>query len=267
MKKIISLCSVLIVLALVVTLFTACDDKTNDETTTTTPEAVGDVATGYTAELGDASVVIKNNGEVVQTLNYPITDTPDFDMEYAKEHNEFLDMNFDGVLDYYIAHSAKDGVIKFYCWLYNDTAKKFEYSVMLSALTNISIDAENHRVLSTSFLSGEAKIIPYHWVDGRLVKDEEFDVDNDADITNVVEENAIGTDKTTVAEPKPEKTTKKENNKNNNNNNNNTGDKNDAQENQTTTKANKPANTTTTAPNEDSGIILDKGSLNDDGWF
>ena len=95
MKKIIALCSVLVALALIVTMFTACGDKTEDETTTTTTTESSVEIGGVTVEVGTESAVIKEDGFVVQTLKYPKDSDVKFDLEYAKEHYEFIDFNDD----------------------------------------------------------------------------------------------------------------------------------------------------------------------------
>ena len=125
----------------------------------------------------------------------------------------------------------------------------------MSTLKNLSVDAEKQLILSKTVKDGVTNIVSYHWVDGELVIKETYNDQNaeiPEEITKVVEENAIGTDKTTTEKSEKEETTKK----------NNSGSSN----NKTTTKVNKPANTTTTAPNEDK-IVLETGDLNADGWF
>ncbi len=251
MKKIIALCSVLLALAIIVTAFTACGDKPEDNTTTTT-EAASEKS-GFSVELEETQAVVKKDGKEFQTLKYPINTGMKFDMAYATKNNAFLDMNFDGEPDFYIAISAENGVINYYCWLYNATSKQFDYSVILSALKNISIDADNHRVLSSVVVDGEDHVFSYKWVDGQLLLDTDYSEDNGGipeDVTQVANDNAIGVEKTTSASEK-EETTKKNGS---------------SSDNKTTTKANKPANTTTTAPNKQNGIVLETGNAND-GWY
>lgn len=262
MKKIIMLCSVLVMLALIVTMFTACGDKTEDETTTTTVEnqSAATEEIGFTAVIGDAEANVKKDGEDFQTLKYPNNPNVTFDKAYAEKHYEFLDMNFDGQPDFYIAISSIDGDVSYYCWLYNATTNQFDYSVILSALKNISVDAENHRVLSTVKNGDSSVVVSYHWVDGDLVLEKKYDSSSvPEEITKVVEENAIGTDKpTTKPSSDSKETTKKADNSNNDKpvNNESTA---------STTKVNKPANTTTTKPHS-GGVELATDDI-DDGWY
>ncbi len=259
MKKIITICSLIMALAIIVTAFTACGDNTEKETTTDEPIAAG---TDFIAEINKTETVIKKDGEVYQTLEYPKNSGVKFDKKYAEKHNAFIDMNFDGKKDFYIAVSSVDGVISFYCWLYNDTSKIFEYSELLSALKNISVDADNHRILSDVMVDGEKHVFSYKWVDGQLILDSDYSDDNGGipeEVTKVVTNNAIGTQSTTSSKPGKEETTKK----------------NSSDSNKTTTKVNKPANTTTTTSNNGANnnsnnggaVVLETGSLNSDGWY
>ena len=257
MKKIISLSAVIIALALIITMFAACGDKTEGDTTVPVAsdmDAAVDVnVAGFTVEIGDTQAIVKKDGKEFQTLKYPSNPNFSFDKTYAQAHNEFLDMNFDGQPDFYIAASSVDGVIHYYCWLYNATTNQFDYSIILSALKNISVDAANHRILSTVNSDGTTAVISYHWVDGDLVLEKKYDNSTvPEEITKVVEENAIGVDKTTSTSTENNKTTTKVN----------SADKNNTT---STTKANKPANTTTTKVNN-SGVMLGTGDM-DEGWY
>ena len=256
MRKIFALCSVLVALAVVVTMFTACGDKTEDETTTTESKVeVGSV----TVEIGTDAAVIKEDGFVIQTLKYPKDSDVKFDIEYAKEHYEFIDFNFDGVDDFYIAVSRENGIINYYCWLYNETSKFYEYSKDLSALKNISVDAEKHLIVSKIADGSSEKISCYKWVDGVLTLDKTYDSSKDEipeDVTNAVTNNSIGVNKnpetnkvetTKKNSSESKETTKKQNNTND------------------TTK--KPLNTTTTQAQQQDGVVLNTNANIDDGWF
>lgn len=250
MKKIITLCSVLLVLALIVTAFTACGDKTEDNTTTTTQSSASE-KTGFSVKIEESQAVIKKDGKEFQTLKYPINSGMKFDLDYATKNNAFLDMNFDGEPDFYIAISSENGVTNYYCWLYNATTKEFDYSVILSALKNISIDADNHRVLSSIVVDGEDHIFSYKWVDGQLLLDTDYSDENGGipeEVTQAANDNAIGVEKPTSSDSK-EDTTKKDGSGNNKPSN-----------------PNKPANTTTTAPNKNNGVVLETGDPNA-GWY
>lgn len=266
------LCSVLVILALVVTMFTACGDKPDDEktstTTTTTSSSVNNQTeyideNGFSVIIGDTEAVVKKDGKEFQILKYPNNPNVTFDKAYAEKHYEFLDMNFDGQPDFYIAINAIDGDVSYYCWLYNATTNQFDYSIILSALKNISVDASNHRVLSTSKSSGSTVVFSYHWVDGDLVLEKKYDSSSvPEEITKVVEENAIGTDRpTTNSSSDSAETTGKTNKPNKPNN-----DKPEDNATNSTTKVKKPAITTTTNPDLGDGVMLATGDI-DEGWY
>lgn len=260
MKKIIMLCSVVVALALIVTMFTSCSDKADVETTTTTAEnqLPPSSESGFTVEIGDTQAVVKKDGKEFQVLKYPNNPNVIFDKAYAEAHNEFLDMNFDGQPDFYVAVSAADGDIIYYCWLYNGTSNQFDYSVILSALKNLSVDAENHRIISTVKKDDSTTVYSYHWVDGELVLEKKYDDSSvPEEITKVVEENAIGVDKPTSAPSTDSKETTDKSGKPN---------KPAESQTQSTTKVNKPANTTTTRPQSSGGVQLATGDM-DEGWY
>lgn len=194
MKKIISLCSVILVFALMITVFTACGDNTEENTTTqATEETIA--AEGYSVLVGEASATVYKDGKEFQVLKYPLNSGVTVDLAYASKNKEFIDMNFDGVQDLYIAASNSNGIISYHCWLYNVTAEQFDYSVILSALQNISVDAENHRILSNSVVGGVEHVFSYRWVDGQLRFDTDYNEEDGGipeDVTQVVADNAIG---------------------------------------------------------------------------
>ncbi|MBE6795007.1 MAG: hypothetical protein E7533_00285 [Ruminococcaceae bacterium] len=214
MKKIIASCSVLLALSLVFALFAGCGGKGDDGNTTTTKNNTVTI-NGLTAEIEKTSATIKKDGEVFQKLEYPVNPDFKFDLEYAKSHYEFKDMNFDGVPDFYIAASKEGDVISFMCWLFNDTNKTFEYSIILSSLKNISVDTENQRIYSTINFEGVEKVVAYKWVDGSLDFDKQYDNSSDTipeDVAGNVQSNSIGVnaetsadDETTTKAPKPSK--------------------------------------------------------------
>ncbi|MBR4287117.1 MAG: hypothetical protein IKT55_05385 [Clostridia bacterium] len=261
MKKIFALCSLIICVSLVLTVFVSCGKGEKNDPTDANESNVVSVTNGefvFNAEVGAESTVIKNNGEEYQTLNYPTNAGYPFDLAYAQSHAEFKDMNFDGQPDFYIAVSVNGETIYYYCWLFNATTKKFDFSVSLSGLTNISVDSDNQVIYSTNTASGEVKIVAYVWANGQLTLKEVYDNEDDTippEVTEAAQQNAIGTvtkPAKTTSTP-AEKTTKAD--KNNSSSDGST----------TTTKQNKPLNTTTTAPGRD-GIEVLTGNIND-GWY
>lgn len=260
MKKIFALCSLIICVSLVLTVFVSCGKDTDNNDDQTNESNIVSVTNGdfvFSAEVGAENTVIKNNGEEYQVLNYPTNAGYAFDLAYAKSHAEFLDMNFDGEPDFYIAVSVDGDTIYYYCWLFNATTKKFDFSVSLSGLTNISVDAENQVIYSSNATNGETKIAAYIWANGQLSLKEVYDDEVDtipAEVTEAAQENAIGTVTKPNKTPTTEKTTK--------------ADKNNSsatKDSSTTTQGKKPLNTTTTTPRMD-GIEVMTGDIND-GWY
>ena len=280
MKKIITLSSLLVCLALLITVFTACGDNKGDSTTTTETyvASVENEGFSFTAEVGEKETIIKNNGEVYQTLKYPVNAGYPFDYKYAKERSQFIDMNFDGQPDFYIAVSAEAETIYYYCWLFNATTKKFDFSVSLSGLTNISVDSENHTIYSTFNYRDTTKVVSYKWVNGALVNADEYDNVSDTippEVTQAVSNNAIGN----VA--RPQLTTKPQSKPSGGSQSDNTKPQGGNQSAGTTTPPTSsgsadapsttktqnqpPLNTTTTSP-RDTGIEVMTGDI-DAGWF
>lgn len=260
MKKIFALCSLIICVSLVLTVFVSCGKDTDNNDDQTNESNIVSVTNGdfvFSAEVGAENTVIKNNGEEYQVLNYPSNAGYAFDLAYAKSHAEFLDMNFDGEPDFYIAVSVDGDTIYYYCWLFNATTKKFDFSVFLSGLTNISVDAENQVIYSSNTVNGETTIAAYVWANGQLSLKEVYDDEEDtipAEVTEAAQENAIGTVTKPNKTPTTEKTTK--------------ADKNNSsatKDSSTTTQGKKPLNTTTTTPRMD-GIEVMTGDIND-GWY
>ena len=103
------------------------------------------VVNGLSLKVNETSADVYNDGVLLQTLKFPQGMGTPFSFEYAKEHYGFLDMNFDGEYDVYIAVADVDGIIYYYCWLYNATAKEFQYSPALSDLKNISVDGADYQ--------------------------------------------------------------------------------------------------------------------------
>ncbi len=224
MKKIIALCAVILSIAVVITAFTACDSKpgSGEETVSDNKTFTKDDAV-FSAVVGESSVVIMRGDEVYQTLKFPVNSGYSVDVKYAQEHYEFIDMNFDGLRDFYVALGDNDGVINYFCWLFNDTTKEYDYSVTLSGLRNISVDSYNHRIISTEVKNGATIWSTYKWVNGVLTFDSKHTSEDESvpeEITNAAQNNAIGVDTTATvtananaSASKEDKTTEKNNNK------------------------------------------------------
>ncbi len=264
MKKIIALCSLIVCVSVLLTAFVSCSKDKNDVVDSGETNIVS-VTNGdfvFTAELGSESVIIKNNGEEYQVLNYPQNAGYTVDLEYAKGHFEFIDMNFDGQPDFYIATRVDGEIIYYYCWLFNATTKKFDFSASLSGLNNISVDAENQIIYSTIHTNGATKIASYVWANGQLALKDVYENESDTipeEVTQAAQDNAIGTvTKPSKPSTEPVKNTQADKTNPNNNADNNTT---------STTKTNdkKPLNTTTTEAHT-GGVAIETGNI-DEGWF
>ncbi len=202
MKKIVILCTALIAVALLLVGLTACTDKTDDDTTTTTDNGYEQTVVidgvEYSVLIGEDSAVIKKDGVEFQTLKYPTSKTNFIDLEYAKEHFEFVDMNFDGVADFYIATNYTDGNISFYCWIYNATDDCYDYNVMLSGLKNISVDTAKQRILSSGVTNDGINVVnEYRWENGSLVYKASYGREEEIpeDVSQSAGQNTIGGNK------------------------------------------------------------------------
>lgn len=279
MKKIFALCSVILCFALIVTVFTACDGNKNDgDTSTTESNALPSAVNGdflFTAEIKEDSVVIKNNGGEYQVLKYPQNSGVRFDLEYAKGHYDFIDMNFDGIKDFYVATSENDGVVYCHCWLFNDTTKQFDYSPNLSALPNISVDSETHTIYSEIIIGDTVKVAAYGWVDGKLALKDQYEKEEDVpdNVGEAVSQNAIGVDNTTdkkdevkeTQSNKKDDTTKASDNGSSSTSKTTQSSVDKTDKDETVTKEDKPLDTTTTEP-ATGGIVINDSDI-DDGWF
>lgn len=307
MKKISAICAVILAVSIIITAFSACGGKTTKDDTTA-PVNVNVTATiddvVFSAEVGGESAVIKNGDEVFQTLAYPKNSGYIVDSDYASGHYEFIDMNFDGQVDFYVAIGTDGTNVYYFCWLYNATTKKFDYSVSLSGLTNISVDSENQKILSTVYRVDSTVIVSYHWVNGNLEYESEYTTENGtfpAEITEAAKKNEIGVDKTPEtpkSTEKAEKTTigsavnvtKSENtekttksSKTDATEKTTSSEKTTASEKTTvsekttasekttskptTTESKKPLNTTTTAPATGNNVQVNTDANIDDDWF
>ncbi len=219
MKKNYSIIALIIALCVLVTAFAACNKEkvdSNDETSVS--EIVSE--SGYSAVINESNAVISKDGKKFQTVEYPQNIGHTFVLEYAKDHYEFIDMNFDGDEDFYIAVSNVDGVISYYAWIYNATAKKFEHSAYLSMLKNISVDSIEQLILSETEFDGGRQISVYTWDNGQLVFNEKYNENDGAipeNVTSSFNDNKIGevsnsekvTEVSTTVADKEETTTKK----------------------------------------------------------
>lgn len=274
MKKIIVICSLILSVALIFTAFTSCKGNNTDDTSasTTDNKSVQTDNGVFSAVVGESSVVIMCGDEVYQTMKYPMNSGYAVDLAYAQEHYEFIDMNFDGQPDFYIAVSSNGNGVNYFCWLYNATSKQFDYSVSLSGLTNISVDSDNHRIISTVITSDETKWVTYKWVDGVLTFDSQYSSKDESvpeDITEIAKENVIGSDVTKAPVAASSTTAKgstvKETDKPKGDTTKTSASSSTAT---STTKQDKPLNTTTTAPATNQSVELNTspGGI-DEGWF
>lgn len=266
-KKIIAAALAILVLAAGVLLLGSCGKKTEEpETTGDITEAAADkTKTGLSAVVEETGILVYKDSELIQTIKFSdIKIESAVNLDFAKEHISFTDFNFDGKDDLCVAVSDKAGDFSYICFLYAEGDKPFVYNAELSAIKNISVNAEDKQIVSESKKDGEKIYTCYEWKDGVLKEIKEYDDGESvpANVSKAASENTIGTKKTTAkttepssAKPSkaPEKTTSKP---------------------AETTKKNKPS--TTKAPSKpdvtkatqpaESGVQYATGDI-DDGWF
>ncbi len=242
MRKIISICAVVLTVALVVTFFAACGKKSEGSNSTTNP-VQENVVFEPTLNISAENAMVAYGDSRFQMLEYPENYKDTFDYEYAKEHYDFVDMNFDGVLDISIAASKNGNVISYFCWVYDSISNTYKYSEELSALKNISVDADQKQILSVNYEGEKETVVVYSWQEGKLVKVNSFG-ENGETVPSKVEEtiknNSIGSDKKPAANGNKVEPTKKP----------------------SSSKPNKPS---TTKP-ESEGVTLVTDNF-DDGWY
>ncbi len=242
MKKIITCCALVVALALLVTAFTACGKKEEEETTSPTESTSNFEAFEPTLTISKDGAVVAYGDARFQQLSFPEGYEKNYDYEYAKEHYDFVDMNFDKVPDISIA-AYKDGKnIGYYCWLYDSITNTYVYSEELSALNNITVDAENKQILSTVY-SGKKEVVKvYSWVEGKLTEQKTYGENNETvppEVSETIKNNStVGADK----KPAANGTTKPNATK--------------------PSGGNKPAGTTKPS----SGVTLVEGNF-DEGWY
>ena len=178
-KKLISIGVVVLTIVVVIIIAATSGGSGNDPevippVSTTTP-VIGnnmEIILGYSAEVLEKSLKVYRDDIFVQELIYPTDNNSKFDLEFAKKHISFIDMNFDGKEDICLTISETDGLYSYYCWIYDTKNDSFEYSKSLSSLTLISIDNEKKQVISTEEKDGKKVYVIYEWKDGEFKKGE-----------------------------------------------------------------------------------------------
>lgn len=240
------------------------------------------VIEGYSAEVFDTYVEIYFDDELVQKAEYPQDASTTFNLDYAKEHIEFVDADFDGNKDLCLAVNAKGSAISYYCWLYDAKTKQFVFSDELSKLKTISLNEEKHQIISLETKKGKDVYVCYEWVDGKLTKVKSIDADSPdlpVEIKDAVQNNSIGvkTDDSTksrseISSSENQTTASAGDNTTKNNNSekqttSSSGETSTTEKsgNKETTKKKTPS-TTSGQSSEETGVVLVTGSIND-GWF
>ncbi len=194
MKRIIAIALSIFIIASVTAVFTACGKKTdNTKTTVSTTENSAEL----TAEVGETSLKVFKGDTMIEEVMYPKDTDGNFNIDYAKSHIEFVDMNFDGNKDICLAKCVTPYSVLYYCWLYDAATGKFVFSEDLSKLTTISIDKEDKQVISLVHVSAaESYYVCYEWVDGKLKEVKKIPVDDKempTSVSNAVNNNTLGT--------------------------------------------------------------------------
>ncbi len=246
MKKIISVSALILIIAIIATAFAACGDKKEDETTTQPTTAATQNAFAPTITISEDGAMVAYGDGKIQKLSFPEGYENEYDFEYAKEHYDFVDLNFDKVLDISIAIAKNGDEISFYCWLYDSVTNGYVYSKELSALKNISVDADKKQILSTKVKNGKETVKVYSWVEGKLTEQKSYGENGETvppAVSETIKNNTVGTDK----KPSTGSTTKP-----------------NASKPAGTTKPNSNKPTTTTKPS--GGVQIAEGDP-DEGWY
>ncbi len=265
MKKVISFAVAVVLIATFV--FAAASCKKDDKT---------DGKYNFSAEVKSYELDVYNGDEAFQTLEYPSDRRLEVDLDFAKKHIELVDLNFDGFEDICLAIKKDGNSIKYFCWLFDGEAEKFEYSEELSALTTISVNAEKKQIISSVTESGKTGYTCYEWENGTLKKVDTLESEDNrvpSDVSEAVKNNTLGEKENTVEPPKTASTEK--NNESTTKKTSNT----DSSKTETTTKNNTSSSTATqktTEKTEDTtksdntaatgSVQLATGDF-DDGWF
>ena len=206
-KKLISIG--IVVLTIVVVVIIAATSGGNGDnpevipTDSTTTSVIGndmDIILGYSAEVLEKTLKVYRDDIFVQELTYPTDHNGKFDLEFAKKHILFIDMNFDGKEDICLTISETDGLYSYYCWIYDTKNDSFEYSKSLSSLTLISIDNEKKQVISTEEKDGKKVYVIYEWKDGEFKKGETQTKEPSA-----VKDNVLGSTSSSNTTSRPDK--------------------------------------------------------------
>lgn len=176
-KKIISIAIVILTIVVVVIIAATSGGDSKDpevtvtEATTSAQQFAGDeIILGYSAEVLENSLKVYKDDVFVEELTYPADHNGKFDLEFAKNHISFLDMNFDGYEDICLTISSSGEKYGYYCWIYDKEADKFQYNKTLSALTSISVDNSKKQIISTEEKDGKAVYVLYEWKNGDFQK-------------------------------------------------------------------------------------------------
>ena len=266
-KKILAASVAVLLLASCIVLFAACGKKEGGETTEPVSESTGEVVEkGFSAEINEKTLEVYKDGVPFQSINYLENKIDTVNLDFAKEHIEFIDLNFDGQDDICLSISEKKGVISHVCWLYDVKKSSFVFSEELSALKNISVDAQEKQIISETVGEEKSVLTCYEWKEGKLTEVKKLDSDSESvpePVKDAISKNSLGTKKsdgksTTAAPVKPsEKTTKPANTKPTQ-----------------PAKPTKPAKPTQPASNvteatqnqAESGVQYATGDI-DDGWY
>lgn len=232
----------------------------------------------YSAEVHSEYIEFFDGDELIQVDRYPEGVINYVDFEYAKEHIEFVDLDFDGKLDACLAISKNNNVIKYVCWI--NTDGRFVYNKELSKLTTISVDDKNKEIIAVNYSENGDEYVVYIWENGILTEKSRMKTDSPdvpAEIVEAVQNKSVGnkTDETTKTRSETSEstveTTKKQNNGNNNTNttkkdNNNIKSTTKNASEAEATKAETEPVTEEASVSETPHVYLATGDMNE-GWF
>jgi hypothetical protein len=251
-KKLISIGIVVLTIVVVVVIAAMVgtgDNEPEVNITTTSPvqeEPIENVVVlGYSAEVLEKSLKVYKDNIFVQELKYPENSKVKFDLEFAKNHISFIDMNFDGEDDICLSVSSNEDGFGYYCWIFDSKKREFKFNEALSKLTSISLDSEKKQVITTEKNKDGATVyVIYQWKNGELKK-----LETKNEVSQSIKDKVIGSSSSTSTTSRPTQN-------------------NNSQSGSTGTMVPGGSNSSGSGSSGNgSGIVIVPGSVGNDGWF
>ncbi|MBR2875715.1 MAG: hypothetical protein IKC01_01105 [Clostridia bacterium] len=268
MKKV--FLTALVLMSVFTLVFSLASCKGSEGTDVTVEEteniAAGKVNGGYSAELTADSLKVYKDEVFVQELLIPENKKTALVLEFAQNHINFKDLNFDGNEDICVSIVSTIDGFEYCCWIFDTEKGEFVYNETLSSLSAITIDETNKQIVSKETnADGEEIYIIYEWNNGDFVKIEEKNEKPDS-----AEESIIGSQSSNAT------TSRKPSSSNNDSGKNETADKNESDNTDKGDLTVKPSTTQkpdvepapeTTKPGNSGSIQYYSGDLYGEEWY